>query len=207
MKVPGRVYGVGINDADYLTCVREELGYTLEGKRVRGVVFQCPYYNCWTNMLKRSYNEKELTKHPSYLGCSVVPEWHYFMTFKSWMESQDWEGKQLDKDILFPGNKIYSPETCVFVDAKVNTFILESTATRGEWPIGVSFEKERGKFQAACRCIETNKRKFLGRFEDPDEAHKAWLKFKLEQAKILASEQTDPRVAKALTDRYENYQR
>jgi glutaredoxin 1 len=37
------------------------------------------------------------------------------------------------------------------------------------------------------------------------EAHQAWLKCKQEVALEFAAEQTDPRVAKALIDRYENY--
>jgi hypothetical protein len=52
-------------------------------------------------------------------------------------------------------------------------------------------------------------RKYLGLFSTPEEAHQAWLKAKLELAKELAAEILaeggDPRVAKALVDRYENY--
>lgn len=48
-------------------------------------------------------------------------------------------------------------------------------------------------------------RKHLGFFHTPEEAHQAWLKAKLELAKKLAAEQDDPRVAKALVERYENY--
>ena len=39
----------------------------------------------------------------------------------------------------------------------------------------------------------------------PNEAHKAWLKRKQELAILLAAEQTDDRVAKAIIDRYMNY--
>jgi hypothetical protein len=47
--------------------------------------------------------------------------------------------------------------------------------------------------------------KHLGYFSTPEEAHQAWLKAKIELAKELAAEQTDPRIAKALINRYENY--
>jgi len=39
------------------------------------------------------------------------------------MERQDWEGKHLDKDILIPGNKIYSPDRCIFVSSLINLLI------------------------------------------------------------------------------------
>ncbi|MNY45117.1 hypothetical protein D3C86_1801990 [compost metagenome] len=46
----------------------------------------------------------------------------------------------------------------------------------------------------------------LGYFLCPEEAHAAWLSAKRIQAKELAEIQTDPRVAKALVDRYLNYE-
>jgi hypothetical protein len=120
------------------------------------------------------------------------------------MEKQDWEGKQLDKDILYPGNLEYGPEKCVFVSHAVNSFVTEKTAGRGKYLIGVYWNPDRQKFYSSCNN-RTGKPKHLGCFDTELEAHKAWLAFKLEQAKILAAEQSDPRVAKALIERYENY--
>lgn len=190
------VCGVGVNDADYDISISERIGSKVK------IHWLCPFYRAWVNMLYRCYSEKS---YHTYKGCSTVPEWHYFMTFRKWMIEQDWEGKQLDKDILVPGNKIYGPDTCVFVTSRVNSFITESTSRRGEWPIGVDFRKDRGKYQARCWSVVTGKYKHLGFHPTAEEAHQAWLTFKLEQAKILASEQNDPRVAKALVERYENY--
>lgn len=186
------VCGVGTNDADY------KISNYLEGKQV----WCCPFYVKWKSMLKRCYSKSQ---YPSYSNCIVVKDWHYFTKFKSWMETQDWEGKHLDKDILFPGNKEYGPETCIFIDSKVNTFIIESNASRGSWPIGVCFQKPNRKYRAWCWAITTGKPKSLGLYNTPEEAHSAWLTFKLKQAYIIASEQSDQRVAKALINRYENY--
>jgi hypothetical protein len=170
------VRGVGINDADYVVQVFKTIGY-LGGKK-RKLVWVCPFYGRWMSMLTRCYSENYQSKYPSYKGCSVVREWLTFSNFKSWMELQDWEGKQLDKDILFPGNKIYGPDTCVFVDARVNSFIIERAADRGEWPIGVCFDKSRGKYVATCSSVVTGKVKVLGHFKTPEEAHQAWLTFR-----------------------------
>lgn len=180
------VYGIGINDADY-------------------VVRNCPYYSRWKHMIKRCYSEKFISDTPSYIGCHVIPEWHYFMTFRAWMEKQDWKDKHLDKDLLVKGNRLYGPDTCVFIDQAVNKFILENDKNRGACPIGVDFVKRSGKYRALCKDVKTGKVKYLGTFKDSELAHQAWLTFKLEQAKILASQQLDPRVSKAIIERYENY--
>ena len=198
------LYGVAINDADYVPSKCETIGY-INGKQKRKLVWSCPFYVKWNSMLARCYSEKSKVRNPTYQGCYVIEEWLTFSNFKSWMEQQDWEGKQLDKDLLSPGNKEYGPKTCVFVDAKVNTFTTERAARRGEYPIGVSFSKQDGKFNAMCRSVTTGKQEYLGMFKTAEEAHSAWLIFKLEQAYILAAEQNDEMVAKALIDRYENY--
>ena len=157
-------------------------------------------------MLTRCYNEKHLVKNPSYKDCVVCEEWKRFSNFKAWMEIQDWEGKQLDKDLLIRGNKLYSPETCVFVSKVINSFITESGASRGQYPIGVKWDKNAKKFRVFCSNPFTGKQESLGYFSCPEESHKIWLKRKLELAKLLAEEQDDQRVAKALVDRYENYE-
>lgn len=111
----------------------------------------------------------------------------------------------MDKDILFPGNKVYSPETCVFVTQEVNKFLTDSGATRGQWPVGVTYHRRDKIFEAKCQSGVEGLRTYLGRFSTPEEAHEAWRKEKLRLARILASEQTDERVAKALIERYENF--
>lgn len=122
------------------------------------------------------------------------------------MEKQDWEDKQLDKDLLVEGNKVYSPETCVFVSNIVNSFTTDCRASRGEWLIGVNWHKGSCKFVSQCRNPFTKKQEHLGYFTCEVEAHKVWRKRKSELAHELAAIQTDPRVAKALIERYTNYQ-
>lgn len=156
-------------------------------------------------MFARCYSVNFQKRRPTYNNSIVSQEWHLFSKFKAWMETQDWQGKELDKDILTIGNKVYGPDTCVFIDRKVNSFILASDSARGIWPIGVYFDKTTSKFSSQCFSVVDGKKKNLGRYNTPEEAHKVWLDFKLKQAYILASEQKDERVAKALIDRYENF--
>jgi hypothetical protein len=203
LSTPKLVYGVGINDADY--AVQKFEAIEVNGVRKQKRVWMCPYYQAWKSMLERCYSAKCQEKHPTYKGCSVSEEWLTFSNFKRWMEAQDFEGMQLDKDLLFEGNKVYSVETCVFVTKTVNMFIIDRGAARGELSIGVNLDKERSKFRSRCSNPFTKKQEHLGCFTCEKEAYKAWLKRKLELAHLLAAEQTDERVAKALIERYTNY--
>jgi hypothetical protein len=203
LSAPKLVYGVGINDADYEVYEYEYV--IVDGMKKQKMVWCCPYYRTWKDMLQRCYSDKYQERRPTYKGCSVSEEWLTFSVFKSWMEEQDWEGKQLDKDLLFEGNKVYSKETCVFVTQKVNSFTLDCGASKGEWLIGVFWNKKNGKFMSRCCNPLTKKREYLGLFLDELEAHNAWLKRKLEIAHQLAAIQDDERVAKALIARYTNY--
>lgn len=204
VKTKKLVCGVGVNDADYVTQKFETVGY-VDGEQKQKRVWKCPYYQTWVDMLNRCYDTKLHERRPTYIGCSVSEEWKTFSNFKSWMEKQDWQGKQLDKDLLFKGNKVYSAEVCVFVSPMVNSFTIDSGASKGEWMIGVCWNKRANKFLAQCSNPFTKKLEYLGLFPCEQEAHNAWLKRKLEIAYELAAIQTDPRVAKALITRYTNY--
>ena len=201
MKPRKLTYGVGVNDADYVVVKYETIGY-VDGKQKKKLVWKCPYHNTWKNMLERCYSSKSQERYPTYRGCSVSTEWLTFSNFRAWMVAQDWEGLQLDKDLLFEGNKLYSPETCVFVTPLVNTFTNDQGLKRGEWLIGVYWNKEKGKFKSQCSNPFTKRGEYLGLFACEQEAHEAWLAHKLELAKELAGIQTDKRVAKALIERY-----
>lgn len=201
MKPKKLVHGVGLNDADYVVHKYETIDY-VNGERKRKQALVCPYYQAWRGMLQRCYSAKFQEKHPTYKGCSVSEEWLVFSKFKAWMEKQDWEGNQLDKDLLVDGNKVYSESTCVFVNQAINSFTTDSGAIRGEWMIGVNWHKRDEKFVAKCSNPFTKKQEHLGYFTCEQEAHSAWLKRKLELAHELAAIQTDQRVATALINRY-----
>lgn len=194
------VLGIGINDADYNVKKRE----MVDGKEK--IVWVCPFYQKWISMLTRCYSERYQKLYPSYQGCTVCDDWITFSGFRGWMIEQEWEGLNLEKDLLVQGNKIYSPETCVFTTPQVNGFLTDCRKSRGEWPIGVHLAKGRHKFMALCQNPFTKKQEYLGVFASPYEAHKVWLAKKLEHAYALAAIQTNPLVAEALIDRYLNYQ-
>ena len=118
------VYGVGINDS--VEPISKKL--KIDGKWK--TVWTCPIYTCWSNMIQRCYSSDYHLKKPSYVGCVTTEEWIYFTNFRSWMEKQDWKDKELDKDLLFPGNKIYGPDTCCFLNSAVNSFNKKQSTGR-----------------------------------------------------------------------------
>jgi hypothetical protein len=175
-------YGVGVNDADYAV-----------EPRVNGKHVWCPYFQKWHLMLMRCYCEKYKAKRPSYAGCEVAKEWWSFMAFRSWMCKQDWQGKQLDKDLLGDG-KLYSPANCVFISQALNSFILDRGAARGRYPIGV---RRLGKrFQS--RVNDNGVEKYLGTFNTPEEAHSAWVVAKTELANKILDIQIEPRIIQGI---------
>jgi hypothetical protein len=114
------------------------------------------------------------------------------------MKSQDWQDKQLDKDILVQGNKVYSPDTCIFVSPVINYLFLDCGRSKGIYPRGVCFVSKRGKFKVQCR--ENGKRKHLGMFDSVIDAHNAYKKFKYALIKKVALKQDDERLRQAMLD-------
>lgn len=90
-------------------------------------------YNVWKSMFERCYSGNKI----HYINCSIVEEWFNFQNFAEWFETYYIENFYLDKDILFKGNKIYSPDTCCFVPERINNLFCKSNNTRGNLPIGV----------------------------------------------------------------------
>ena len=191
------VYGIGINAAGYSVRNKEEKWW-------------CPFYKKWSAMLERCYSDSRDIKSPSYKGCSVCEEWLYFSNFKKWLESEDWEGMHIDKDLLILDNKIYSPETCCLLTAKVNTFLIDGgSSLKGGLPLGVTMHhyKHKGvivssRYRSRCNNPFTGKREHLGLFDCPDQAHQVWKDKKHEHACNLSELETDPRIIHALQNRY-----
>lgn len=197
-----KIYGVGVNDADYQ--VEKKVKF-VDGSAVKyKTLWLCPYFSRWRNMISRCYNPSYQKENQSYVGCSVTEPWRTFSTFKIWMEAQDWVGKVLDKDLLVLNNKVYGPDTCVFISETVNNFLTERKAGRGIFPLGVSFHKRLEKYQARCSDLQ-GKNIHLGYFLTPEEAHLAWLNCKFQLAKTLAENEKDERVKYALLNRYVNF--
>ena len=149
-------------------------------------------YALWQNMLERCFSEKYQTRCPTYKGCSVSDNFLHYSFFYDWCQEQTGFGKvdekgrywELEKDLLFTGNKTYSETNCVFVPHEINLFFVDRGNARGDYPVGVSFHKASGKFKA--RCNVNGKRQYLGLFNTPEEAFAVYKPFKEALCKELA---------------------
>lgn len=195
------VYGIGINDADYIT-QKFESYIDYNGKKKQRRVWVCHFYEKWKDMLKRCYSDKYHEKQPTYKDCIVCEEWLTFSNFKEWMQDQFYQGKQLDKDLIEEGNKTYSPEKCLFLSRTVNAFMVSRKAVRGNYLLGVCWHKRDKKFISKCMNPFTNKLEYLGYFSNELSAHKAWKKRKLELAIELSSLPENKYLGDLLIKRY-----
>jgi len=174
------VAGVGINDS-------------LSPVKGRNPKWACPYYTRWAHMIKRCYSDLFHKTNPTYKSCSVCADWIYFSNFKKWMVTQDWKGKQLDKDIIKPKNKIYSPELCAFVTSEENHILCDAKNIRGKYPKGVCYHNQNNNFLAYITI--KNKRVNLGSHKTIELAVIAYKKAKKQALIVASTEATDQRVS------------
>lgn len=154
-----KVWGIGINNYEGIV--------NIKGKNIKS-------YDCWKDMLKRCYSPREQEKRPTYKDCSVIEEWHLFSNFKKWYDENYKEGYHLDKDLLYEGNKVYSPITCIFLPRKINNFFSNKQSNNTSGYTGVSCDNKAKKYEAEISNFETGKKQKLGRFKDPQIASEAY---------------------------------
>ena len=145
-------------------------------------------YIRWHDMMNRCYNDKFHKRQPQYQGCTVCEEWHNFSNFKVWYNENKYGNGalDLDKDILLKGNMVYSPETVCFVPHIINTLFLSGKRNRGKYPIGVYFEKAKGKYRA---CLSWNEKQMkLGTYDSPEDAFNKYKQCKEEIIKNIAEQ-------------------
>lgn len=176
IDVKPTVYGVGSNDVDFQI--------TIEGK----IIWQ---YKLWTGVLERCFDNKFKQCHPTYENITCCDEWLSFSNFLEWVNKEvDHIGRpykmELDKDIISKGNQIYSPDVCSLVPTAVNLLLTDSAAARGDYPIGVCFDKRVGKYIARLRCF--GEMKYLGYYTTPEEAFVAYKIAKEAQIKAVANQ-------------------
>ena len=150
-------------------------------------------YNTWSNMLQRCYDPKYQEKHITYKNCNVSEEFHNFQNFGEW-DSENYykiEGERmcLDKDILVKRNKIYSPDTCIYVPKTINLLFTKCDKLRGKSVIGTTLRKN-GKYETWCNIFnpETgkSKREYLGVYATEVEAFEVYKYYKERNIKEVA---------------------
>ena len=146
-----------------------------------------PQYVKWYSMMNRCYSEKSLSKEPTYRDCIICEEWHNFQNFAKWYDDNYYELEDetmcLDKDILIKGNKIYSPNTCVFAPIKINSIFVKKP--KRKLPTGIV--KHHKKYIVYCGTNKNN-HNYLGVFQTIKEAFEAYKTSKESYIKEVADE-------------------
>lgn len=194
------IYGVGINDSTYP--VRNTV--QVEGKQV--IIWECPIFVTWKDMLKRVFSDSYHKKSPTYKECTVTPEWLSFMNFHEWVGNTNLKGVEgtklaLDKDIFLEGNKHYCPEYCNLVEPKVNNFMLDG-GKHGDYPRGLSYNNKRGVLQVFCSDPFKIKTKFISDVKSIEDGLHLYYKTKRGYLKDLLNKgYTNERLYKIIDDR------
>ena len=171
------------------------VGYLGEGKykfRENNKETRC--YHEWMKMLERGYGKLWKERHPTYKDCCVCEEWHNFQNFAEWYYNNYYsvneERMEIDKDILYKNNKIYSPQTCIIVPQRINILFVKSDKIRGDYPIGVHKHKN-GTYVTQCDFNDSRKR-YLGCYSTIEEAFNV---YKMEKERYI----------KQVADEYKSY--
>lgn len=150
---------------------------TANGKKTRE-------YNSWHAMLCRCTREDYKQEKPTYQDSTCVDEWCYLSNFTQWIHNQenwnvlkDTNNWGVDKDILVKGNKLYSPETCCLVPMNVNSLFTKHDNARGEYPIGVYYNKANNNFASRCQNPYGKRICHYG-FKTPEDAFEQYKKDK-----------------------------
>ena len=170
------VYGVGI--------IGEKYPIKLGGKVTKE-------YGKWKNMLARCSNLHH-KNFKTYQNCEVSENFKSYEYFYEWCNKQvgfSLDNFELDKDLLYKGNRIYSENTCVFLPKEVNQVLTKSDNIRGTNYIGVSYNKSANKFRAYL--YKNDKEQHLGYFKTEIEAFNAYKIAKENYLKELAEKWKD----------------
>lgn len=150
-------------------------------------------YCTWKDMLKRVNTINRTNRNKTYKDVDVCLDWYNYNNFKKWMQEQTnylfWKNGyhwQIDKDILKKNNKIYSPENCCLVPHYINYLFIKKEGSRGDYPIGVHYDIQKGKLMAQCKNPLLNKTINLGRYDDVNEAFVTYKKYKESIIKEIA---------------------
>ena len=160
-------------------------GYIGEGKYVGWVNGNhTEEYEIWKGILKRCYSESQKDVFNSYFNISeVCDEWLNFQNFAEWYHTHKYEcdGRlHIDKDIKYPGNKLYSPYHCLLTPQRINMLFSNKPNKRG-LPNGIS-RTNSGKYSAKYAG------KDIGTYDTLEEAYANYAKVKEKKIKEVADE-------------------
>lgn len=166
-------------------------------------------YQTWCKICVRcSANGYYQKKKPSYIGCTNA--FGSYQSFCEWAVEQvgygnfedNGESWALDKDLLYRGNKIYGPDTCVFIPREINSVLVNPRLLKRDLPLGVYKRPGRRGFYAIGR--ENTKQVYLGVHDTVEQAFQMYLTAKQSTTRRLA-EKWKGRISDAAYNALINY--
>lgn len=160
-------------------------------------------YNLKNNMKTRCYNANYYKIWKNYEGCSICDEWlEDKKSFYEWVDHNYYVIKgepsvELDKDIIVPGNKVYSPDTCIFVPKRINDLFEHIHGRKKNGlPVGVSYSEKKGKYSAnVSKSYDSKdgkkKNRYLGCYDTPQEAYEVYKHHKKAEIIYIADKYKD----------------
>ena len=163
------------------------VGYRGDGKYPLNIdLHKTEIARCWSHMLYRCYDSTMSHKYKSYYHITeCCEEWLNFQNFALWYEAHQYsvEGRlHLDKDIKYPGNKVYSPYHCLLVPQRINMLFSNKSNKRG-LPNGITYNN--GIYVATYNTTE------LGAGSTVEEAYDLYASAKKSAIEKVAEEYKD----------------
>ena len=176
---------------------------SIQNKKQRRTDIQRFGYKSWNRMMNRCRNNPNVG-NASYEDVAVCLEWRDSSVYIDWycenypleivngrlVDKLDDKGRrwELDKDILNPDSKEYSPSNCCFVTKRLNMLLIDSTGRRGDLPLGVRMNGTG--FQTGHNDYETG-RNISKTFRCLPDAVDAFWKFKFKVVLAACEEVSD----------------
>lgn len=162
----------------------------------------------WENMqirCTRFGKTLRVNRSKSYAEVDAVDLFKNYQTYCEWFHNEVTNGNyqdgfELDHNLLCPGTKIYSPETCLWLPVEINRVVVDSRRNI-HGCTGIYKKKTKG---FAASLVENGKKQHLGTFNTVEEASAAYIAAKTDYILRLA-EKWRPSISKTAYEALKNW--
>lgn len=159
-------------------------------------------YTIWHGIYNRCYKTEQSNSGECYESATMCDKWLKSKDlFAEWYLSNyyecDGESIAVDKDLLNPGNKVYSPERCCILPQTINTILAnckKKHVNRLKWsepketlPLGVRQNISMKKYYGEITLCGTNNVIKLSYWDTPEEAFAEYKKIKQADVLLMAA--------------------
>ena len=158
-----------------------------------GITIPEKSYQTWYKMHIRSENNCEYK--PQYTDVKICKEWFNYQNFANWYNENYYEVENdfmcLDKDIMIPNSRIYSPETCCFLPNRLNEIFHNMNRTKSNGlPIGIEYAKrktDKDGYRVKVTYVDDNgNRRYVRKtFDELEDAKKFYSWFKQQDTRRI----------------------